>query len=1186
MSSPSIDPTAAPGYVLEGRIVTMGPQGVLPRGAIYIRQGRIHAVQKASAAAPAGFANAPRVRTGDTIYPGLIELHNHLCYNAMPLWDVPQRYTNNGQWKNHPDYRRLITKPAQVLGRSPGVVEALVRYTECRCLLGGVTTSQGITLVNAGGIPGFYRGVVRNVEQTGDPRLPEAGTRIANPDAGRAEAYLATLRRQSCYLQHLSEGTDDSARGWFHRLRLADGQWALTNAFCGIHSTALTEEDLRIIAEHGGSIVWSPLSNYLLYGQTLDLPAARAAGVLMGIGSDWAPSGSKNLLGELKVAWLANQAQGSPFTAEELVAMATSNSARILKWEGEVGTIEPGKRADLVAIDGQRGDDYLRVIEARETSVTLVAIDGIPRLGQPRLMERFGPGTEAIRIGGSRRVLNLAEESTHELVQGVTLGEATRTLREAMANLPALAQVVDDMTASGLFGGSADAQGETWQVVMDFEAEEPPLLAALPLAGFVQPMVLDGITVADDPGFLPRLAAARNLPPFVKRGLPPLYGEDPLPEGAHFLREMGKPLPGELLTTTGELAAFLRSTGGLEPSARRAIVDQALVLLEQNYVHLPLKRAMYAVDPVQRLRLLRLRLEEQGPESMLAEAEFHNELTRIFNTVRDLHTTYRLPRPYRETVAWLPFLIEECWERGQRTYVVSKVVGLPGPASFVPGVEVLYWNGMPIANAVRQNAERQAGGNAAARLARGLNSLTIRPLVSALPPDEEWVTLRYRGEDGQVHDYTQPWLVFEPGPRDFVASDQAGLAAATALGIDARTDDIQEVKKLLYAGNLVLQQRFVTRTGAARLIQGTEDALGTTMATVFRARPVDTAHGQFGYLRIFTFNVIDPDAFVDEFVRLVGQLPQDGLILDVRGNGGGHIHAAERLLQVLTPRAVEPQRAQFINTPLNLQICRRQGGPSPAFPGLDLSPWIHSIEDAVRTGATYSHGFPVTDPASCNRLGQRYFSPVVLIVDALCYSATDIFAAGFQDHEIGPILGTSDSTGAGGANVWPHALLQRLLRDGGEGGGPYLPLPGGADLTVAVRRMLRVGGRAGDVVEDEGIRPDEVWRLTRQDVMGNNDDLINRAAELLAGQPDYRFEVEWQAGPGGRSQAVVATHNVNRLDVLLNGRPCRSLNVAGDRTLIDLAGLADCMVDPTVVELQGYDGSRLVARYRQQMPVP
>jgi hypothetical protein len=79
-----------------------------------------------------------------------------------------------------------------VLGRSPGVVEAVVRFTECRCLLGGATTSQGITLVGTGGLVEMYQGAVRNVERTDDPLLPPAGTRIANPAKGEAKTTCAS----------------------------------------------------------------------------------------------------------------------------------------------------------------------------------------------------------------------------------------------------------------------------------------------------------------------------------------------------------------------------------------------------------------------------------------------------------------------------------------------------------------------------------------------------------------------------------------------------------------------------------------------------------------------------------------------------------------------------------------------------------------------------------------------------------------------------------------------------------------------------------------------------------------------------------------------------------------------------------------------------------------------------------
>jgi hypothetical protein len=198
---------------------------------------------------------------------------------------------------------------------------------------------------------------------------------------------------------------------------------------------------------------------------------------------------------------------------------------------------------------------------------------------------------------------------------------------------------------------------------------------------------------------------------------------------------------------------------------------------------------MHAVDPIQRLKLLRHRLEEMTDEETPPEIDFHNELSRIFTTLRDLHTIYRLPFPFKRKTAWLPFLIEEYWDRGERKYVVSKVFGEPGPEDFEPGVEVLYWNGTPIHQIVTQSAEQQSGSNEAARHARGLDSLTIRPLARGLPPEEEWVTLRYLDLEGKIHEWTQEWLVFEPGSRARSADPEIATLQATALGLDAQTDE-------------------------------------------------------------------------------------------------------------------------------------------------------------------------------------------------------------------------------------------------------------------------------------------------------------------------------------------------------------------------------------------------------------
>src|SRR5439155_1506099 len=203
--------------------------------------------------------------TGGTVYPGLIELHNHLSYNCLRLWQVPRQFTNRDQWSScqmQAVYRQLISGPMKVIGSTPRLVPALVRYVEAKCLVAGVTTSQGIALYSAPGIRTFYQGVVRNTDLPDDPALPAAPGHI--PDVARM----------------------------------------------------------------------------------------KERGVPIGLGSDWSPSGSKNLLGELKAAYAVGRhaPDGQIFSAQDLVRMVTCDAARILDWQDSVGSLEAGKRADLIAI--------------------------------------------------------------------------------------------------------------------------------------------------------------------------------------------------------------------------------------------------------------------------------------------------------------------------------------------------------------------------------------------------------------------------------------------------------------------------------------------------------------------------------------------------------------------------------------------------------------------------------------------------------------------------------------------------------------------------------------------------------------------------------------------------------------------------------------------------------------------
>ncbi len=658
-----------------------------------------------------------------------------------------------------------------------------------------------------------------------------------------------------------------------------------------------------------------------------------------------------------------------------------------------------------------------------------------------------------------------------------------------------------------------------------------------------------------------------------KRRSPKRRRRQALPESSAFVRKTHTAVRSHLSGST-DLQTFVASAGELTLAQRKRIVEQALILIDDNYAHLPLKRAMHAVDPVQRLKLLLHRLDRTKSSEMPKEWHFHREMINIFTSVRDLHTNYILPSPFNRFAAFLPFEIEEYFDNGERHYLASNFVSGFNHATFGPGVEVTHWSGVPIDLAVAVIADRHAGSNEAARHARGVAALTIRSLTTSLPPDERWVVVGYRTDAGEDLELRVDWLVNRPLPDSGSVNAGRATEAAASLGLDLETDSIRLVKRTLYAPKVVAAE---ARRGRKKKLSTRMAAAGqsvtSAMPSVFSARNVPTASGTFGHIRIRTFNVNDPDGFVSEFVRLASLLPQNGLIIDVRGNGGGHIHASERLLQTLTPRFIQPERTQFINTPLNLRICRRHRR-NPV--GIDLGPWVESLAESVETGAVYSRGFPITPVESANRIGQRYHGPVVLITDARCYSATDIFAAGFQDHGIGPTLGTDDRTGAGGANVWEHQLLRRLLElpDPPDSRTPYERLPRGANLRVSVRRTLREGSHAGTPLEDLGVAPDHRHLITRNDLLNGNPDLLDRAGELLAAQPVRVLKAQTALQPDDSLQITAETEGFRRLDVFLDDRPQRSLNVSdgqNDITLPAPAGRASRL------ELQGYRSGELVA---------
>ncbi|UKY54522.1 amidohydrolase family protein [Streptomyces inhibens] len=564
MPPPADDSTSR--FALRGRLVTLDPDDTVIEDGILYGSGRlIEALRPAAAEAPPGFEQIVPVETGGTVYPGLIELHNHLPYGVLPLWQVPKKYGNRSQWggSRNPAYHGLVTGPMTVLGQDPQLMPAVVRYVEAKALVNGTTTSQGIALFSNTGARRMYRGVIRNIEQTDDADLPEASSRIADVEATDAEQFVGRLNKSRRLLLHLAEGTDDDARAHFQALEFQPGKWAITENLVGIHCTALTASDFEILARHGGSMVWSPLSNLLLYGRTADIAAAKKAHVLMGLGSDWSVSGSKGLLGELKAARLASAAAGDVFTDQELVAMATRDAARILRWDQALGSLRPGLRADVLVVDGIVGDPYTTLIDTRDTGVQLVMIDGVARYGTRKLLQLLAPGApleEPVSGAPADRALNLRDPSADPVVAGLTLAEATRRLSTALADLPLLASRADraplaeaplmeaplmevpdtevpdtEVPGAEVPGAEAPDTEVRWQLALDevlpTGAELRPRLPLLTAAGTPQPtgpdigpaptplaeavqapVTLDGLTASADIAFLTALAHEANLP--------------------------------------------------------------------------------------------------------------------------------------------------------------------------------------------------------------------------------------------------------------------------------------------------------------------------------------------------------------------------------------------------------------------------------------------------------------------------------------------------------------------------------------------------------------------------------------------------------------------------------------------------------------------------------------------------
>lgn len=122
------------------------------------------------------------------------------------------------------------------------------------------------------------------------------------------------------------------------------------------HCVWVDEKDRDILAEHRVGVAHNPVSNMILASGICPVPALRRLGVAVGIGVDGPASNDRqDMLEAIKLAVLlqrVDRLQATALSARDALAMATIDGARSLRLDDELGSLEPGKQADLVVFDG------------------------------------------------------------------------------------------------------------------------------------------------------------------------------------------------------------------------------------------------------------------------------------------------------------------------------------------------------------------------------------------------------------------------------------------------------------------------------------------------------------------------------------------------------------------------------------------------------------------------------------------------------------------------------------------------------------------------------------------------------------------------------------------------------------------------------------------------------------------
>ncbi|QEV17201.1 amidohydrolase [Streptomyces alboniger] len=367
-----------------GDVLTVDAEGtVVPNGAVAVRAGRVVEVGPAQRLRTAYEAAEEIDARGCLVMPGLINTHTHLAMNV--LRGIADDVTLQGFLD------RVIPREAEIL--SPATVRAALGAAIAESVRGGVTTAldmywfheaaeavareagwrllTGPTFMDVPGPPDGRPYARRIGWAAADlaSRAPAPGSRrvvFAHSAYTLGPAQLTeitALAREHDALLHLhaAENAGEVAmvaeRYGMRPVELLDSLGVLGPDTLLAHAVDLTDAEIATLARTGTAVAHCPVSNLKLGCGIARVPELLDAGVTVGLGTDGAVSSNTlDVLGAVKVAALVHKAGGDPTAvgAEQAVRMATIESARALGLGDQLGSLEAGKRADLIVLDLDR----------------------------------------------------------------------------------------------------------------------------------------------------------------------------------------------------------------------------------------------------------------------------------------------------------------------------------------------------------------------------------------------------------------------------------------------------------------------------------------------------------------------------------------------------------------------------------------------------------------------------------------------------------------------------------------------------------------------------------------------------------------------------------------------------------------------------------------------------------------